>query len=64
MARILTFGYDANVTDLGGMVSENRIGDHAWNLLTSLVSYRDRDDTVGASGRVDSVRSTLIRGVE
>ncbi|KAJ4288699.1 hypothetical protein N0V88_007230 [Collariella sp. IMI 366227] len=51
-ARILTFGYDAYVTDWRGMVSYNRIANHAWNLLTSLVSYRERDDTVRVSGRV------------
>lgn len=26
---------------------QNRIADHAWNLLTSLASYREGDDTVG-----------------
>ncbi|KAK3896550.1 P-loop containing nucleoside triphosphate hydrolase protein, partial [Staphylotrichum tortipilum] len=44
-ARVLTFGYDAYVTDWKGMVSQSRIGDHASNLLTSLASYRDRDNT-------------------
>ncbi|KAJ4289946.1 hypothetical protein N0V88_006744 [Collariella sp. IMI 366227] len=44
-ARVLTFGYDAYVADWRGMVSQNRIANHAWNLLTSLVSYRERDDT-------------------
>lgn len=45
-ARILTFGYDAKVVDLREMVSKNRIGDHAWGLVTSLSSYRDKDNTV------------------
>ncbi|KAL2199927.1 P-loop containing nucleoside triphosphate hydrolase protein [Corynascus similis CBS 632.67] len=44
-ARVLTFGYDAYVTDWQGMVSQNRIANHAWNLLTSLVSYREKDNT-------------------
>ncbi|KAI2916305.1 hypothetical protein CBS147343_5670 [Aspergillus niger] len=44
-ARILTFGYDAFVVDWRRPVSENFIGNHAWNLLTSLSSYRDNDDT-------------------
>ncbi|KAB5515378.1 hypothetical protein GE09DRAFT_1231411 [Coniochaeta sp. 2T2.1] len=44
-ARVLTFGYDAYVADWRGVVSQNRIGNHAWNLLTSLAAYRDRDDT-------------------
>jgi hypothetical protein len=47
-ARVLTFGYDAYVADWRGVVSQNRIGNHAWNLLTSLATYRERDDTVGA----------------
>jgi hypothetical protein len=47
-ARVLTFGYDAYVADWRGVVSQSRVGDHAWNLLTSLASYRDKDDTVGA----------------
>ncbi|KAK3937089.1 hypothetical protein QBC46DRAFT_417131 [Diplogelasinospora grovesii] len=44
-ARVLTFGYDAYVADWRGMVSQSRIGNHAWNLLTSLTSYREKDDT-------------------
>jgi hypothetical protein len=28
-------------------LSQNFIGNHAWNLLTSLALYRDNDDTVG-----------------
>ncbi|KAF2497385.1 hypothetical protein BU16DRAFT_457660 [Lophium mytilinum] len=33
--RILTFGYDAYVSDWKGMVSKNRIGNHAMNLLSA-----------------------------
>ncbi|KAN0110923.1 hypothetical protein V8E51_007310 [Hyaloscypha variabilis] len=44
-ARILTFGYDACVTDWRGMVSKNRIANHAMNLLTSIATYREDDDT-------------------
>ncbi|GAB1315441.1 hypothetical protein MFIFM68171_05651 [Madurella fahalii] len=44
-ARILAYGYDAYVTNWQGVVSQNRIGDHAWNLVTSLSSYRDEDGT-------------------
>ncbi len=47
-ARVLTFGYDAYVADWRGVVSQNRIANHAWNLLTSLALYREDDDTVGA----------------
>ncbi|RYO93786.1 hypothetical protein DL763_004271 [Monosporascus cannonballus] len=48
-ARVLTFGYDAYVADWREVVSQNRIGNHAWNLLTSLASYREDNDTVGTS---------------
>lgn len=44
-ARVLTFGYDAYVADWRGVVSQNRIANHAWNLLTSLARFRERDDT-------------------
>ena len=45
-ARVLTFGYDAYVADWQGMVSKNRIGNHSWNLLTTLATYREDDNTV------------------
>ncbi|KAB5511470.1 hypothetical protein GE09DRAFT_1270301, partial [Coniochaeta sp. 2T2.1] len=44
-ARVLTFGYDAYVADWRGVVSRNRIGNHAWSLLTSLANYREESDT-------------------
>ncbi|KAK0627900.1 hypothetical protein B0T14DRAFT_451216 [Immersiella caudata] len=47
-ARIVTFGYDAYyVADWRGVVSENTVGDHASNLVTSLTSYREKDGTSG-----------------
>jgi hypothetical protein len=46
-ARVLTFGYDAYVADWRGVVSQSLIANHAWNLLTSLSSYRENDATVG-----------------
>jgi hypothetical protein len=45
-ARVLTFGYDAYVADWQGVVSKNRIGNHSMNLLTSVATYREDDDTV------------------
>lgn len=45
-SRILTFGYDAYVSDWRGMVSKNRVGDHSKNLLAALATYREKDDTV------------------
>lgn len=47
-ARILTFGYDAYVADWRTVVSKNRIGNHAKNLLNVLSTLRDDDDTVGS----------------
>ncbi|KAF8545005.1 hypothetical protein BDD12DRAFT_937273 [Trichophaea hybrida] len=44
-ARILTFGYDANVVDLKSIVSKNRIGNHSKNLLTALATHREDDGT-------------------
>lgn len=45
-ARILTFGYDARVVDLKEMISKNKIGDHAGDLVNALTRYRDKDNTV------------------
>ena len=56
-ARVLTFGYDAYVADWRGVVSENRIANHAWNLLTSLARHRDDDVTVG---RVNGGRRYML----
>ncbi|RDW82157.1 hypothetical protein BP6252_03269 [Coleophoma cylindrospora] len=44
-ARILTFGYDAYVADWRGVVSQNTIGNHAMNLLTSVATFREDDNT-------------------
>ncbi|OCL10855.1 hypothetical protein AOQ84DRAFT_362043 [Glonium stellatum] len=44
-ARILIFGYDANVVDWRGMVSQNRIGNHSMDLLVTMATYREDDDT-------------------
>ncbi|KAF5489265.1 Protein SERAC1 [Colletotrichum siamense] len=44
-ARVLTFGYDASVVEWKRAVSEGRIGNHSFNLLTSLANFRDNDET-------------------
>jgi hypothetical protein len=49
------------VADWRGVVSQNRIANHAWNLLTSLASYRDNDDTVGTA---DTDEATALMEVE
>lgn len=59
-ARILTFGYDAHVTSMRGMVSKNRIGEHAGKLLESLASYRDDDNTVGTGDTDDRTVLTWV----
>jgi hypothetical protein len=51
-ARILMFGYDAYVTDWRSMVSMNRIGNHARNLLAALATHREEDDTVSTQSHV------------
>ncbi|RYP56688.1 hypothetical protein DL769_009878 [Monosporascus sp. CRB-8-3] len=61
-ARILTFGYDAYVTNWRDVVSQNRIGNYSWSLLVSLASYREKDDTVGAPAACGG--STALTGVE
>jgi hypothetical protein len=43
--RILTFGYDADVAHFWAQSSQNRIGDHALNLVNSLAQLRERSDT-------------------
>ena len=45
-ARILTYGYDARVIDWRSIVSKNRVGDHANNLVSALTQYWEKDDTV------------------
>lgn len=44
-ARIMTFGYDADVVHFWAMASQNRIGDHASNLVNSLAQLRERTET-------------------
>ncbi|MCJ1334324.1 hypothetical protein MMC10_011032 [Thelotrema lepadinum] len=44
-ARISTFGYDADVVSLWNPVSQNRISNHAENLLGSLSRLRERTET-------------------
>ena len=45
-ARIFKFGYDADVVNFWNPASQNRISNHAENLLGALVRYRERTDTV------------------
>jgi len=45
-ARILAFGYDADVMGFWNPASQNCIGNHAENLLGDLVRIRDESDSV------------------
>ncbi|KAF3040675.1 hypothetical protein E8E12_003674 [Didymella heteroderae] len=43
--RILSYGYDADVAHFWALASQNRIGEHARNLVNALAQLRDRSDT-------------------
>ena len=45
-ARIMTFGYDADVTNFFGAVGHGRLRDHAEGLLNDLVNRRSKIDPV------------------
>jgi hypothetical protein len=45
-ARIMTFGYDADVMKFLGPVGQNNIRDHELNLLGDLAAQRDEDGSV------------------
>ena len=45
-ARILAFGYDADITQFWGPASSNRVGNHAENLLGALSRLRAKTNTV------------------
>lgn len=53
-ARVLTYGYDAYVAHLRGVVSQTTIGNHGMNLLNALATFRSFDNTV--SGRSITVQ--------
>lgn len=44
-ARILSFGYDADIVGWWGPASNNRIGNHAENLLGKLIRFRKKTDS-------------------
>lgn len=53
-ARILAFGYDADVTKLIGAVSTNNFREHAMDLLNDLATVRMRDKSVSTVAQYDS----------
>ncbi|KAL9632948.1 MAG: hypothetical protein Q9164_004993 [Protoblastenia rupestris] len=46
-ARVITYGYDADVVHFWSMASQNTVGDHSQKLLISLANLRDSTNTVG-----------------
>ncbi|KAI0191514.1 hypothetical protein EV127DRAFT_428547 [Xylaria flabelliformis] len=65
-ARILTFGYNAYVTGWKGIVSQNRIADHSFNLLIALAHYREgKEDTALSTAReqTDPRFKSILRSV-
>lgn len=47
-ARIITYGYDADVVNFWSMASQNTIGGQVQKLLSSLANLRDSTNTVGS----------------
>lgn len=47
-ARLLAFGYDADVVNFWSPVSQNRVANHALNLLGGLARQREKSDSVRA----------------
>jgi hypothetical protein len=45
--RIMTFGYDADIAHFWNMQSQNRLGEHAGNLVNAVTQIRERTDTEG-----------------
>ena len=45
-ARIMTFGFDADVVNFWLPAGQNRIGNHAQSLAQSLANLRDTTETV------------------
>jgi len=46
-ARIMAWGYDADVVSFWGHAGRNRLGEHAKNLMGDVVRLREDTDTVG-----------------
>lgn len=55
-ARILTFGYDADVVNYWAPASQNRVREHANNLNHALCDLRDATETVS----IETIRCMRI----
>jgi hypothetical protein len=59
-ARILTFDYDANVTHFWSPTSQNRINDHAENMLGALARLRERTDSVSTLQKLELKQNSHV----
>lgn len=59
-ARIITYGYDADVVNFWSMASQNTIGDHSQKFLTSFANLRDGTDTACSMVLIKAARLTLV----
>jgi hypothetical protein len=48
-ARVMVWGYDANVSSFWGHAAQNRLGEHAKNLMGDLTRHREDTNTVCCS---------------
>ena len=55
-ARIIMYGYDADVVNFWSMTSQNTVGDHSQKFLTSLANLRDRTDTVCSLSAIEAAQ--------
>ena len=46
-ARVITYGYDADVVNFWSMASQSRIAEHSQKFLTSIANLRDASGAVG-----------------
>lgn len=60
-ARILTFGFDADVVNFWSPAGQNRIGHHAQSLAESLANQRDVTETVSCLDGCDEVSADRIQ---
>lgn len=59
-ARILTFGYDANVVNFLSAASQNRVRDHASSLNATLSDLRDGTETVSILSAIKVCKFTYF----
>lgn len=63
-ARIMAFGYNADVTKILGAVSQSNLRDHATTLLAELAAVRDETNSVGYSYLGQRITYGNVRSIE